>query len=72
MVFVHARNATVRTAMSLIERAKNNGQISYFLPTEGPEYGHALKQVSTSDLKSTGTNAHDVPATQISIEDLQL
>lgn len=47
MVFVHARNATVRTAMSLIERAKNSGQISYFLPTQGPEYGHALKQVCT-------------------------
>ena len=45
MVFVHARNATVRTAMSLIERAKNNGQICYFLPTQGPEYGHAEKQV---------------------------
>lgn len=45
MVFVHARNATVRTAMSLIEKAKNNGQISCFLPTQGPEYGHAEKQV---------------------------
>nr|XP_027784127.1 activating signal cointegrator 1 complex subunit 3 [Marmota flaviventris] len=44
MVFVHARNATVRTAMSLIERAKNCGQISCFLPTQGPEYGHAEKQ----------------------------
>ncbi|CAO2627749.1 Activating signal cointegrator 1 complex subunit 3 [Lemmus lemmus] len=48
MVFVHARNATVRTAMSLIERAKNSGQISSFLPTQGPEYGHALKQVQKS------------------------
>ncbi|XP_022375871.1 activating signal cointegrator 1 complex subunit 3 [Enhydra lutris kenyoni] len=48
MVFVHARNATVRTAMSLIERAKNSGQISCFLPTQGPEYGHAEKQVQKS------------------------
>lgn len=48
MVFVHARNATVRTAMSLIEKAKNNGQISCFLPTQGPEYGHAEKQVQKS------------------------
>ncbi|XP_029414442.1 activating signal cointegrator 1 complex subunit 3 isoform X3 [Nannospalax galili] len=48
MVFVHARNATVRTAMSLIERAKNCGHISYFLATQGPEYGHALKQVQKS------------------------
>ncbi|XP_047413665.1 activating signal cointegrator 1 complex subunit 3 isoform X2 [Sciurus carolinensis] len=48
MVFVHARNATVRTAMSLIERAKNCGQIFCFLPTQGPEYGHAEKQVQKS------------------------
>ncbi|XP_045400038.1 activating signal cointegrator 1 complex subunit 3 isoform X2 [Lemur catta] len=48
MVFVHARNATVRTAMSLIERANNCGQISCFLPTQGPEYGHAEKQVQKS------------------------
>ncbi|XP_062952899.1 activating signal cointegrator 1 complex subunit 3 isoform X4 [Cynocephalus volans] len=48
MVFVHARNATVRTAVSLIERAKNCGQISCFLPTQGPEYGHAEKQVQKS------------------------
>ncbi|XP_036173871.1 activating signal cointegrator 1 complex subunit 3 isoform X3 [Myotis myotis] len=48
MVFVHARNATVRTAMSLIEKAKNNGQMSCFLPTQGPEYGHAEKQVQKS------------------------
>uniref|UniRef100_H0X1H6 Activating signal cointegrator 1 complex subunit 3 n=1 Tax=Otolemur garnettii TaxID=30611 RepID=H0X1H6_OTOGA len=48
MVFVHARNATVRTAMSLIERAKNCGQISWFLPTQGPDYGHAEKQVQRS------------------------
>ncbi|XP_021060227.1 activating signal cointegrator 1 complex subunit 3 isoform X1 [Mus pahari] len=64
MVFVHARNATVRTAMSLIERAKNSGQISCFLPTEGPEYGHALKQVQKSrnkqvrELFSDGFSIH--------------
>ncbi|XP_073933923.1 activating signal cointegrator 1 complex subunit 3 isoform X2 [Castor canadensis] len=48
MVFVHARNATVKTAMSLIERAKNCGQIFCFLPIQGPEYGHAEKQVQKS------------------------
>ncbi|XP_045150249.1 activating signal cointegrator 1 complex subunit 3 [Echinops telfairi] len=48
MVFVHARNATVRTAMSLIERAKNSGQIPFFLSAQGPEYGHAEKQVQKS------------------------
>lgn len=51
MVFVHARNATVKTAMSLIERAKNNGQMSCFLPTQGPEYGQAEKQVKKEDSK---------------------
>lgn len=61
MVFVHARNATVRTAMSLIERAKNNGQISYFLPTQGPEYGHAEKQVGNKWQHKTRTKAHNVP-----------
>ncbi|XP_028902738.1 activating signal cointegrator 1 complex subunit 3 isoform X2 [Ornithorhynchus anatinus] len=44
MVFVHARNATVRTAMSLREKAKNNGHMCYFLPTQNSDYGHAEKQ----------------------------
>lgn len=61
MVFVHARNATVRTAMSLIERAKNNGQISYFLPTQGPDYGHAEKQVGNKWQNNTRTKTHNVP-----------
>ncbi|CAM5132033.1 unnamed protein product [Natator depressus] len=48
MVFVHARNATVRTAMALREKAKNNGHICYFLPNQGPDYGQAEKQVQRS------------------------
>uniref|UniRef100_A0A452IL56 Activating signal cointegrator 1 complex subunit 3 n=1 Tax=Gopherus agassizii TaxID=38772 RepID=A0A452IL56_9SAUR len=48
MVFVHARNSTVRTAMALREKAKNNGHICYFLPTQGPDYGQAEKQVQRS------------------------
>uniref|UniRef100_A0A8C0GGF1 Activating signal cointegrator 1 complex subunit 3 n=1 Tax=Chelonoidis abingdonii TaxID=106734 RepID=A0A8C0GGF1_CHEAB len=48
MVFVHARNSTVRTAMALREKAKNNGHICYFLPTQGPDYGQAEKQVQKS------------------------
>ncbi|KAM8954511.1 activating signal cointegrator 1 complex subunit 3 isoform 1-T1 [Pelodytes ibericus] len=48
MVFVHARNATVRTAMALRELAKNNGHSSYFLPSQGPDYGQAEKQVQRS------------------------
>lgn len=46
MVFVHARNATVRTAMALREKAKNNGHTCYFLPSQGPDYGQSEKQVS--------------------------
>lgn len=46
MVFVHARNATVRTAMALREKAKNNGHICHFLSPRGSEYGQAEKQVS--------------------------
>nr|XP_014343473.1 PREDICTED: activating signal cointegrator 1 complex subunit 3 [Latimeria chalumnae] len=48
MVFVHARNSTVRTAMSLREIAKNRGEISFFLPDQGPDYGYAEKQVQKS------------------------
>ncbi|XP_066171281.1 activating signal cointegrator 1 complex subunit 3 [Sylvia atricapilla] len=48
MVFVHARNATVRTAMALREKAKNNGHICHFLSPQGSEYGQAEKQVQKS------------------------
>ncbi|KAK4824877.1 hypothetical protein QYF61_021084 [Mycteria americana] len=44
MVFVHARNATVRTAMGLREKAKNNGHICHFLSPQGSDYGQAEKQ----------------------------
>lgn len=45
MVFVHARNATVRTAMALIEMAKNHGEICCFQSGQGPDYGQCEKQV---------------------------
>ncbi len=45
MVFVHARNATVRTAMGLIEMAKNHGETCFFQPEQGPDYGQCEKQV---------------------------
>lgn len=45
MVFVHARNATIRTAMGLIEMAKNHGETSFFQPQQGPDYGQCDKQV---------------------------
>ncbi|XP_030580581.1 activating signal cointegrator 1 complex subunit 3 [Archocentrus centrarchus] len=48
MVFVHARNATVRTAMGLIEMAKNHGEICFFQPDQGPDYGQCEKQIQRS------------------------
>lgn len=51
MVFVHARNATVRTAMGLIEMAKNHGETCFFQPDQGPDYGQCEKQVGDLFLK---------------------
>ena len=47
MVFVHARNETVRTANVLCEFAKNQGDISVFLPDENIHYNDIQKAVST-------------------------
>ena len=46
MVFVHARNDTVRTAMVLREQAKNNGDMGFFTPDHTAQYGQAEKAVS--------------------------
>ena len=46
MVFVHARNETVRTSTILRDTAKNNGDIKIFLPDQTVQYGDALKNVS--------------------------
>ncbi|XP_070568490.1 activating signal cointegrator 1 complex subunit 3-like [Ptychodera flava] len=51
MVFVHARNATVRTAMSLRELAKNNGDSGLFTVKQSATYGAAEKQVMRSPNK---------------------
>ncbi|XP_060705593.1 activating signal cointegrator 1 complex subunit 3 isoform X3 [Hemiscyllium ocellatum] len=48
MVFVHARNSTVRTAMVLQEMAKNQGDTMYFLPNQSADYGLAEKQIQKS------------------------
>eukprot|EP00794_Sanderia_malayensis_P000549 gene549-1206_t len=48
MVFVHARNATVRTALQLRETARNRGDITAFLPEQSASYGGYLKQVMGS------------------------
>uniref|UniRef100_A0A8C6KGY8 Activating signal cointegrator 1 complex subunit 3 n=1 Tax=Nothobranchius furzeri TaxID=105023 RepID=A0A8C6KGY8_NOTFU len=48
MVFVHARNATVRTAMGLIEMAKNHGEVGFFQPDQNSDYGLCEKQIQRS------------------------
>lgn len=48
MVFVHARNATVKTALTLREMAANQGDSALFRAPQGPEYGQAEKQVMKS------------------------
>lgn len=48
MVFVHARNATVRTATVLREMAQTKGEISLFTPENTPDYGTALKAMAKS------------------------
>ena len=50
MVFVHARNETVRTATVLSELAKNSGESRLFEPEQNPRYGDALKQVRTESM----------------------
>ena len=45
MVFVHARNATVKTALTLREMAANQGDATLFHAQQSPEYGTAEKQV---------------------------
>ena len=52
MVFVHARNATVKTGMALLEKARNKGQVGVFEPNNeefaGPQLGTARKSISKS------------------------
>lgn len=45
MVFVHARNATVKTALTLREMAANQGDAALFHAPQSPEFGQAEKQV---------------------------
>ncbi|KAH9490920.1 activating signal cointegrator 1 complex subunit [Bulinus truncatus] len=48
MVFVHARNETVRTAFSLMEMAKNRGDSSLFAAEQSRTLGDALRAISNS------------------------
>ena len=45
MVFVHARNATVKTALNLRERASNEGDIDLFLCDKNAQFGAMEKKV---------------------------
>ncbi|GFO03568.1 activating signal cointegrator 1 complex subunit 3-like [Plakobranchus ocellatus] len=48
MVFVHARNETVRTAFTLSELARNKGQAGVFTPEQSRGYGDAQKAMAKS------------------------
>ena len=45
MVFVHARNATVKTALNLKERANNEGDVDLFLSDKNAQFGAMEKKV---------------------------
>ncbi|KAH3727127.1 hypothetical protein DPMN_053052 [Dreissena polymorpha] len=47
MVFVHARNETVRTASVLRDQAKNNGDSQLFLPEQSGSLGDATNNVGS-------------------------
>jgi activating signal cointegrator complex subunit 3 len=46
MVFVHARNATVKTAMKMRDMAKNMGEIELFRAESNKAYGECQRQMS--------------------------
>ena len=48
MVFVHARNATVNTAMTMKEKAQQNGETELFAPAECSQLGLAKSAVEKS------------------------
>lgn len=48
MVFVHARNGTLRTAENLIKIAQEMGKTEDFLPDDGPELANARKDMARS------------------------
>nr|XP_045603528.1 activating signal cointegrator 1 complex subunit 3-like [Procambarus clarkii] len=48
MVFVHARNGTLRTAENLIKLAQEMGKTQDFLPDDGPDVTRARKDIGRS------------------------
>ena len=62
MVFVHARNATVRTGMKLLETAQSRGQAQTFLPEDSAQYGQAQKAMSKSRNKQVRNVSKSIKA----------
>jgi activating signal cointegrator complex subunit 3 len=64
MVFVHARNATVRTANVLVEMAQQKGQLQHFIVESTPAFGSATQAMSRArskqlaELFSNGFSVH--------------
>lgn len=58
MVFVHARNAAVKTALTLREMANNHGDSGLFQAKQSPVYGAAEKQVNYSSIDSFTHHEH--------------
>lgn len=48
MIFVHARNATIRTATVLKEMAQQKQQLAMFMPEQAGDYGRAQSQMAKS------------------------
>ena len=48
MIFVHARNATVNTAMVMKEMAQQNGETALFLPEDTTQLGIAKNAIEKS------------------------
>ena len=48
-MFVHARNATVRTAEALRDLARSYNHLGHFAPEQTPQFGLADKQVKTKE-----------------------
>ncbi|XP_050739858.1 activating signal cointegrator 1 complex subunit 3-like [Eriocheir sinensis] len=54
MVFVHARNGTLRTAENLIKLAQEHGKTQDFMPEPGPDVARARKDFARSRNKRLG------------------
>lgn len=54
MVFVHARNATVRTANVLIEMARQKNKLGLFQPADDPAVTNAAKSFAKARSKELG------------------